>query len=168
VEGLVPATVTGVVENVHAGAGVPPGKPDEQESEMFAVYVLLGVRVIWYDAGWPATTIGVTGSADTVKEFTVTVFELIVFEKPLPTTCTVPLLLKVPAPLGVRFTVTVDVLPPFMIPRLQSTVPLVAVVGHVPPEADAETKLAGALPLPLPRLSRKTTPAVVSPTFCTV
>ena len=154
VEGLEPCNATGVVEKVQVGAGEPPGSCEEQESEMFAVKVRFGVRVISYDAGCPAITTGTTGAEDMAKELTCTGVAVAVFENPLPTTSIVPLLLSVPGPVGVRLTVTVAVPPPLMIPRLHRRVLLVGVDGQVPPDADADTKFAGALPLaPPPRLS---------------
>src|SRR4029077_733672 len=53
-------------------------------------------------------------------------------------------------------------------PRLHNTLLSVGVVGHVPPEADADTNVTGALPLPAARLSEKATFDVVSPVFVTV
>jgi hypothetical protein len=87
-----------------------------------------------------------------LKVFTVTGVAVALLEN-CPPTNTVPLLPRVPDPVGVRFTVTVAVAPPLRIPILQRTVLLVGVVGQLPPDAVAETKVAGAVPLPLPRLS---------------
>ena len=101
-----------------------------------------------------------------MKVFTVTALAIAVLEN--PPTVTVPLFAIVPAPVGVRLTVTVVLWPPLIVPRLHSTLLSVGLVGQVPPCAEAETKVTGALPLPALRLSVKATFAVVSPVFLIV
>jgi hypothetical protein len=105
-------------------------------------------------------------SAVSLNEFTGTGLAIAVREK--PPTETVPLLAIVPAPVGVRFTVIVELCPPLITPRLHSTLLSVGVVGQVPPDADADTNVTGALPLPAARLSEKATFEVVSPVLVTV
>ena len=105
-------------------------------------------------------------SGDSLNEFTGTGVAMVVLEN--PPTETVPLFAIVPGPVGVRFTVIVELCPPLITPRLHSTLLSVGVVGQVPPDADAETNVTGALPLPAARLSEKATFEVVSPVFVTV
>ena len=105
-------------------------------------------------------------SAVNLNEFTGTGVAIVVLEN--PPTVMVPLLAIVPGPVGVRFTVTVELCPPLITPRLHRTLLSVGEVGQVPPDADADTNVTGALPLPAARLSEKATFEVVSPVFFTV
>src|ERR1700675_1787102 len=116
--------------------------------------------------GLPATTVLFALRAVTLNEFTFTGAAIVVFEK--PPTETVPLFAIVPGPVGVRFTVTVVLEPPLIVPRLHNTLLSVGGVGQLPPEAEAETNVTGALPLPPERVSVNATLAVVSPLFVIV
>src|SRR6267143_711907 len=93
----------------------------------------------------PATTVAVAGATAILKSFTPATAGggAGVTTTVVPNTVTLPPSLNEPAVVGVRTTVTVAVAPPFKVPTVQVTEPLLVGAGQLlwPGELLAETKV---------------------------